>query len=131
MVILSKADRGVSCVRRVVHARKSDATVLRPLLGSGLDKRPSASQPRTGSKILDYHGLGYGVLVVGRIGTGAGADCTPSPAPIVGNATCTGAFTGNIIATGSNPLTLTDVIVNSPGGVAVGVASGGVTMPSL
>ena len=45
------------------------------------------------------------------------------PTAIVGNATCTGTFTNNIIATDSNPLTLTDVIVNSPGGVAVGVAS--------
>ena len=49
------------------------------------------------------------------------ADCT---LPIVGNATCTGTFTNNITATDSNPLTLTDVTVNSPGGVAVGVASG-------
>ena len=46
------------------------------------------------------------------------------PTAIVGNATCTGTFTNNIIATDSNPLTLTDVIVNSPGGVAIGVASG-------
>ena len=37
----------------------------------------------------------------------------------------------NIIATGSNPLTLTDVTVNSPGGVAVGVASVGVAAISI
>ena len=80
---------------------------------------------------MDCRGLDADVLVLGRTGTGAGSllTATSSPgSPISGNSTCTGDFTSNIIATNSNPLTLTDVTINSPGGVAVGLA-GGVGVP--
>jgi len=53
------------------------------------------------------------------------------PPPIVGNASCTGDFTTNIVAIDSNPLTLTGVNLNSPGGIAVGVATGGVNPISI
>jgi hypothetical protein len=52
------------------------------------------------------------------------AQCSPPP-PNAPTATCTGTFNDNINYIGANPLTLTGVTVNSPGGLAVGVASAG------
>ena len=117
--------------RGFVHARKSDATACEPLRGSGFDERPSASEPRTGSKILDYHGLSSGVLVLGRIGTGAGAGVRPLDAS--GNATCpAGTYTSPI--NNSANITLQPgvnvVIPAGPGGVnAVNLANTGGVSP--